>query len=378
MSCVSWWLAMLSPNLLRLRSCETSMYLFQGDTADDVWLQAASHLRGHEGVHHQESRAGGTQEILGAAFEINDPRQRWITSREPAINPAFALAEVIWIMAGRQDSHFINFWNPKLPEFAGHTKNYHGAYGHRLQYAHKLNQLDRAYKALKENPDSRQVVLQIWHPGMDFPSVTGQPAALDVPCNITSLLKIRRGRLEWTQILRSNDLILGVPHNFVQFTTLQEILAAWLNVEVGAYRHYSDCLHVYTRDLKAISEPEIIKPEKNNARLKFSKEDSDLLFSQLTKSALGMTASRFTPRDLKRIVYNAGLVPELVDWLLILAADCARRKGWLELVAEFLTVCNNPALTQLWGRWFKRTKTFKGVSRREANQPLQQWLPLRI
>ena len=35
--------------------------------------------------------------------------------------------------------------------------------------------------------------------------------------------KVRQGKLEWSQIMRSNDVLLGMPYNFIQFTGLQEI-----------------------------------------------------------------------------------------------------------------------------------------------------------
>ena len=52
-----------------------------------------------------------TKEILHAAISISDPRQRWMMSRQPALNPAFALADVVWIMNGRRDIGFLEFWN---------------------------------------------------------------------------------------------------------------------------------------------------------------------------------------------------------------------------------------------------------------------------
>ena len=52
--------------------------------------------------------------------------------------------------------------------------------------------------------------------------------------------------------MRSNDVLLGTPYNFVQYTSLQEILAGWLDIGVGSYNHYSDSLHLYERDIKKI------------------------------------------------------------------------------------------------------------------------------
>ena len=102
------------------------------------------------------------------AITIQEPTNRWVVSREPAINPAFSLAEVIWILTGRNDAGFLNYFNSALPAFAGHGSCYHGAYGFRLRrhfrdgWGRDLDQLERAYLTLCHEPDSRQAVLQIW------------------------------------------------------------------------------------------------------------------------------------------------------------------------------------------------------------------------
>ena len=77
--------------------------LFQGATSDEVWQQVAQAFRQSDRVTTQDSRGGPTREILHAAISIEDPRQRWAVSRQPALNPALALAEVVWIMTGRSD-----------------------------------------------------------------------------------------------------------------------------------------------------------------------------------------------------------------------------------------------------------------------------------
>jgi len=55
-------------------------------------------------------------------------------------------------------------------------------------------------------------------------------------------VKIRHGKLEWSQIMRSKDVLLRIPYNFIQFTGLQEILAGWFELDMEAYNHYSDSL----------------------------------------------------------------------------------------------------------------------------------------
>jgi len=331
-------------------------------------------------IREQTSRAGLTREMLGAVFTIKNPRQRWITSRQPAMNPAFGIAEVVWIVSGRRDAAFLNFWNPKLPQFAGTGKNYHGAYGYRLRHHLGLDQLERAYQALSQNPDSRQVVLQIWDSSVDFPLPDGKAANADIPCNICSFAKIRDGKLEWTQILRSNDLFLGVPHNFVQFTSLQEILAGWLGVEVGYYRHLSDCLHIYVRDQKDVEDTGHLNVEQNNDELRFTKAQSDIFFAEMSHRMDKMTSSLLTQKKLAHLARPEEFPNELRNWLLVVAADCARRKRWINLSYELMAECSNPALKQLWDRWLAR---WWGSRQEEAVAPeaviyAQPWLPLSV
>lgn len=65
-------------------------------------------------------------------------------------------------------------------------------------------------------------------------------------CNDMIFLKIRDSKLHITVANRSNDLVWGLyGANAVQFSILQEYMAAWLGIGVGTYRHVSDSLHAY-------------------------------------------------------------------------------------------------------------------------------------
>jgi thymidylate synthase len=45
--------------------------------------------------------------------------------------------------------------------------------------------------------------------------------------------------------MRSNDAILGLPHDIFSFTMLQEYFSRILNVELGEYIHMVGSLHLY-------------------------------------------------------------------------------------------------------------------------------------
>lgn len=331
------------------------MRLFEGRAANEVWSEAAAAFLVEGEAQEQASRSGSTREILHVGFTIRDPLERWVLARRPAINPAFAIAETVWILAGREDSALPNHWNPELPKYAGAGERYHDAYGHRLRRRFGFDQLERAYLALKNNPNSRQVVLQIWDPGMDLPDEAGRVAALDVPCNVLSMLKVRDGKLEWTQVMRSNDLFRGVPYNFVQFTVLQEVMAGWLDLEVGSYDHLSDSLHVYEDDfgaLKGFDGQVEIAP--NTDSLCLSKGESDEAFAALEKRLDAMTDDRLTEGRMRGLVECDGLPEAFKNLLRVATADSARRRGWIGLSEAAAGECTNGALLQVWDGWWSR------------------------
>ena len=327
---------------------------FLGNTANDVWKEAATYLNLSNETSEHSSRIGDTLEILGASFSIVDPRQRWVASRLPAINPSFALAEVIWILNGSQEAKILNHWNPALPKFAGSRKYYHGAYGYRLKEQFGINQIERAYHALKNNQESRQVVLQLWDAQKDMPDTAGSPVAEDIPCNIVSMLNIRNGKLEWMQILRSNDLFLGTPYNFVQFTSVQEIIAGWLELEPGKYCHVANSLHCYKKDIKNLLSFDEIACEQNNDNLAIPKEESEKLTREIFNKMKLMADESISKKYFENLINLEAEHSAFNNILFLLGADSARRRGWNSITKLVMKKNTNPVYNQLWERWEKR------------------------
>ncbi|WP_446745596.1 thymidylate synthase [Silvibacterium acidisoli] len=266
----------------------------------------------------------------------------------------FAIVEVIGIVAGRQDSAYLNFFNPRLPKFAGAGVSYPGAYGYRLRNHFGVDQLERACSALARNPHSRQAVLQIWDANTDIPLADGSPTSADVPCNLCSMLKLRNGKLYWTQVMRSNDLFRGTPYNFVQFTMLQELLAGWLGVAMGSYTQLSDSLHVYERDLENVTSRIPLDAPTSEDNLLLPKDMSDSIWSSLNKAVNELIAPGLRENDIVDIAVSPG-TPAVRNMLLIVAADSARRRGYDQLANDLSGRCTNPLLSLASKRWHERT-----------------------
>lgn len=342
------------------------MHTFEGQTANEAWLKAARAVL-VEG-ESQPSRGGRTLELLHAVFHILDSRARWVISRAPAMNPAFALAEVLWLLNGHEDAAFLNFWNRKLPQYAGMARTYHGAYGTRLRDWRGIDQLDKAARTLTANPDSRQVVLQIWDPTRDLPTERGEPADADIPCNVAATLKVRDGKLEWVQVVRSNDLFLGLPHNFVQFTVLQEVLAGWIGVQPGSYMHISDSLHIYRDDVASVATSLDAEVPASTLRLSFPRSVSEPALRELDSRARAMIRADLSIHELKELVSSFEAPEEFRNWLRILGAEAARRRGWQEVSERIAHYTTNAVLTLLWKRWNSRMTAVAQRGERSISQ----------
>ena len=332
------------------------MIHLSANTADDVWRQAAG-LFGPSGpAVSQDGRGGETLEVLHAVLCITDPRERWVLSRVPALNPAFALVEVIWILAGRQDAALPTFWNPQLPRFAGDAPEQAGAYGYRLRVHFGLDQLDRAWRVRESTPDTRQVVLQIWDPRDDLPQSDGTPQRPEIPCNVAAFPKVRGGRLEWLQVLRSNDVFRGLPYNIVQFTALQEVLAGWLGVELGEYVHVSDSLHAYKVDVDAVRQRTLPTNSvlRSTDTLALDRVTSDRVIPNVAARLDALAAPSLVEPALRSLALQSSVPEGYENLIRIAAADSARRRGWHDAMSACREACSNPVLCEAWDRWEAR------------------------
>lgn len=113
-----------------------------------------------------------------------------------------------------------------------------GAYGPRIRH-----QLPRVVDLLRRDPDTRQAVLTIWN-GQEHAALSR-----DVPCTLAVKFRIRNDALDVHTIMRSNDVVLGVPYDWWMMSRLGLSVASVLGVEPGQYVHTVDSMHLYECDL---------------------------------------------------------------------------------------------------------------------------------
>src|SRR5262249_6139538 len=145
-----------------------------------------------------------------------------------------------------------------MADFSDDGMTLHGAYGHRWlhtpdlspeQLPASLNQLRVIAKTLRENPDDRRCVVEMWNTRNDL----GRNGK-DLPCNL--VLTFQRnfnGALDLTVFCRSNDIIWGAyGANAVHFSMLLEYMALWIGCPIGVYRQVSVNWHGYFNTLQPL------------------------------------------------------------------------------------------------------------------------------
>ncbi|MFF4989736.1 thymidylate synthase [Streptosporangium saharense] len=189
-------------------------------------------------------RGMSTREVLDANLRLTRPRARLLFAPPARIlNPAFAVAETVWILSGSDDPWIFDF-NGLLRQFADEGV-LRGAYGPRMRrWGGRIDQLARVIDILRADPDSRRALVQLYDPSQDA------AGHRDVPCTLGFRFHLRQGRLHMSTTMRGQDVWVGLPYDLFFTTTLHELMAGWLGVELGDYYHHVDSLHIYERDIE--------------------------------------------------------------------------------------------------------------------------------
>ncbi len=192
------------------------------------------------------SRAG---EVIVAPTPVTTvyrkPMERVLFSPTRDANPFFHLIEALWMLAGRRDVATLAHYVRRMSEFSDDGITFHGAYGYRWKLHWPLDQLAVVIELLKKQPQSRRAVIQIWDCQTDLHA---HQSLKDIPCNLIVTPWIHNQLLDMTVFCRSNDAIWGAAGaNAVQFSILQEYLAANLGIGVGSLYQISNNFHAYTK-----------------------------------------------------------------------------------------------------------------------------------
>ena len=101
-----------------------------------------------------------------------------------------------------------------------------------------VDQIGEVLRALRENPDSRRIIVSAWN-------VADIPRMALPPCHAFFQFYVADGALSCQLYQRSADLFLGVPFNIASYALLTHMLADQVGLDVGDFVWTGGDCHIY-------------------------------------------------------------------------------------------------------------------------------------
>lgn len=143
-------------------------------------------------------------------------------------------------------------------EFANKFGNLGDVYG--AQWRHwqtrngeTIDQIKDVIETIKNNPDSRRMIVTAWNP-------EDVPLSALPPCHTLFQFYVNDGKLSCQLYQRSADVFLGVPFNIASYALLTHMIARETGLEVGEFVHTLGDAHIYLNHLDQVNEQLQRKP----------------------------------------------------------------------------------------------------------------------
>lgn len=153
--------------------------------------------------------------------------------------------ELLWFISGDTNVKYlqdngVRIWN----EWADENGDLGPVYGAQWRSwgsadGQKIDQLKNLIEEIKENPNSRRLVLSAWNVGeLDKMALA--------PCHCLFQFYVANGELSCQLYQRSADIFLGVPFNITSYALLTVMLAQITGLKPGDFVHTFGDLHLYS------------------------------------------------------------------------------------------------------------------------------------
>lgn len=109
----------------------------------------------------------------------------------------------------------------------------------------KFNQMDNLLEALRNNPQDRRMMINLWQ----IPYLDTAPLH---PCCFLTMWDVTNGKLNCMLVQRSGDWGLGVPFNTSQYAVLVHLVAQATGLKPGLFTHVINNAHIYENQVEGL------------------------------------------------------------------------------------------------------------------------------
>jgi len=138
----------------------------------------------------------------------------------------------------KTDESFAKEWGDLGPVYGKQWTAWEGSDGT------KINQIEQIQKMIKNNPNSRRIIVSGWNVA-DLQSNIKSKIAAPPPCHTIFHFHVLDGKLSCQLYQRSADVFLGVPFNIASYSLLTMMMAQTTGLKAGDFVHTFGDVHIY-------------------------------------------------------------------------------------------------------------------------------------
>ena len=205
-----------------------------------------------DGVQKTDRTGVGTKSVFGyqMRFDLSEGFPLLTTKK---VHLRSIIHELLWFIAGDTNIKYlkdngVSIWD----EWADENGDLGPVYGHQWRSwpapdGRSIDQLAQVVDQIKNNPDSRRLLVCAWNPGevdkMALP-----------PCHCLFQFYVADGKLSCQLYQRSADTFLGVPFNIASYSLLTMMIAQECGLEPGEFVHTTGDTHIYNNHFDQVRE----------------------------------------------------------------------------------------------------------------------------
>lgn len=211
------------------------------------YLDLLRRVRDH-GAEKADRTGTGTRSVFGhqMRFDLSAGFPLLTTKK---VHLKSIIYELLWFLRGETSVEFlrengVTIWD----EWADEDGELGPVYGCQWRSwpgpdGEKIDQISEVISQIRENPDSRRLIVSAWN--------VGQLKEMALPpCHLLFQFYVAQGRLSCQLYQRSADVFLGVPFNIASYSLLTLMIAQVVGLEPGEFVHTFGDVHLYLNHLE--------------------------------------------------------------------------------------------------------------------------------
>lgn len=214
------------------------------------YLDLMQHVLDH-GSTKSDRTGTGTTSVFGYQMRF-DLSQGFPLVTTKKCHLKSIIHELLWFLQGSTNIKYlkengVSIWD----EWADEQGNLGPVYGKQWRSwetvdGRVVDQIKVAVDQIKNNPDSRRIIVSAWNVGeLDKMALA--------PCHAFFQFYVADGKLSCQLYQRSADIFLGVPFNIASYALLTMMMAQVCGLEYGDFVHSFGDAHLYSNHMEQVA-----------------------------------------------------------------------------------------------------------------------------